>query len=181
MTLTEKNKENVVWYVLGDVEGVIAWRDSEKFRSLKPVDECCDMGFFALADIDFTLEPSDVCCEYAASYGAATAKGSEIVNEMVMNIEYEQNLIYQFVDKEYYENDLYERELLRYTDSYDEWKSERTSFVNAYGDHDYTREDAEKEWNEIVGHYAGMNHFCEPADFDSVWEEVEMRRDMRGE
>ncbi len=107
--------------------------------------------------------------------------GETICCEQIVNPSNDQKLsVYLFLGQQYYDDDLYERELLTETNQYYEWTSERSSFIDHYTTDYYVemseeefekeKEPAKKEWEKIVSKYT-TSCFDTP-DFDKIWEEI---------
>lgn len=176
MESKELRENGLVFYVYDDVEVVLANLDNSKFENVKCLADDGNLGAFPIKDIDFELTKQDIRQEYSASYCCDCDDfGAEIVLADVMNVENEQKLVYTFVDKEYAEDDQYQRELMTQTNGYYDWESERTKFINrCANDTTITAAQAMDEWHKITANY--KNHFGDEAAFTPVWDIVKEYR-----
>lgn len=100
-----------------------------------------------------------------------------IVLESVVNIENEQKLMYEFVTEPYFKDDLLQRELFTSTTRFHDWTSERTMFIESHTESDSTKEEAKKEWDEIVSRFIqGFAVSPHDVNFDDIWDDIEYRR-----
>ena len=165
------------WYIFNGVKGVIADTDNEKFAGIKPVATNGNYGFYSLASLEGKdITDKDCALEYYDSYEPIPANIHEkIVSEEVVSIENEQSLIDCFVNKDLYEQDLYERMLCTETDRYYDWTSELTR-VKDYAcenrNHENVKELTEAKWNEVSKQYEGLAG-DEVMTFEKVWDIIE--------
>ena len=165
------------WYIFNGVKGVIADMDSEKFAGIKPVATNGNFGFYQLSSIEGKdISDKDCALEYYDSYEPTPVNiHEEIVSEQVVSIENHQCLIDCFVNRDLYEEDLYERMLRTETDRYYDWTSELTR-VKDYAFDNRDREDVkeltEAKWNEVSKQYEELA--CDEAmTFEEVWSIIE--------
>lgn len=122
----------ILTYLFKGQIGFIARIDNEKLKGVKPIEECYDMGFYPIEVAEkYNITYKDCLAEYEDSYNFIenykfNNDEKEIVNEEVVNVENEQRLIYCFVNKKYYEADLYKRMMLTETHKYYSWQSALT-------------------------------------------------------
>lgn len=152
-----------------EIEGVKAYAESDDGKFFYPFSMLPDGDYEPLTTFDDEL--ADLI-----------GTGEEITCAQVVNPENDQCLLpWFFVGEQYYNDDLYERELLTETNQYYEWTSERTSFIDHYTTDYYVemseeefakeKETAKKEWEEIVAKYT--TSCLDSPDFDKIWEEID--------
>lgn len=177
----ETGERNYAWYVMDGREGILSYIDNPKLAGIEPYEDDGSIGFYPFDTIpegtEITVE--DVCAEYSDSYDVeAFNKGEVIIYAQVKNAENKQYLIYAFVAKDYYEDDLYERMLCDDTNRYCNWTSDRTRFIDSQSEQETTKDESKAEWDEICDKYKGMNHYSEGPDFDEIWNCIlEMREE----
>lgn len=178
MTTTERN---YAWYVMYGKEGILADINNPKLADIEPIENDGSIGFYAFTDIPEGTEitKDDVLFELSDRQAEEAHSGFAIVYEEIVNPENEQCLIYEFVDKDYYEDDLFTRMLCTETNEYYDWTSDRTRFIDSQAEEETFEEEAEAEWEEICSEYKGMNHCSEYPDFDEIWKEITDLRDIR--
>lgn len=165
------------WYILNGIKGVIADVNNEKFAGIKPVATKCEYGFYSLSSLEGKdIADKDCALEYFDTYEPTPVNiHEEIVSGQVVNIENDQRLIDCFVNKDLYEQDLYDRMLRTETDQYYDWTSELTSVKDyAYNNRDCDDVKAltEAKWNEVSKQYEGFAGDAEMA-FEEVWAIIE--------
>lgn len=164
------------WYILNGIKGVIADMNNEKFAGIKPVATNCKYGFYSLSSLDCKdITDKDCALEYFDTYEPTPVNiHEEIVSGQVVNIENDQRLIDCFVNKDLYEQDLYDRMLRTETDQYYDWTSELTR-VKDYAYNNRDREDVkaltEAKWDEVRKQYEGLSD--EEMTFKEVWAIIE--------
>ena len=165
------------WYIFNGVKGVIADMDNEKFAGIKPVSTNCNFGFYSLASLEGKdITDNDCALEYYDTYEPRPVSiHEEIVSEQVVSIENHQCLIDCFVNRDLYEEDLYDRMLRTETDRYYDWTSELTR-VKDYAFDNRDREDVkaltEAKWNELSKQYECLTEY-EEMTFEEVWAIIE--------
>lgn len=165
------------WYILNEIKGVIADINNEKFAGIKPVATNCEYGFYSLSSLEGKdITDKDCTLEYFDTYEPTPINiHEEIVSGQVVNIENDQRLIDCFVNKDLYEQDLYDRMLRTETDQYYDWTSELTR-VKDYAYNNRDREDVkaltEAKWNEVSKQYEGFAGDAEMT-FEEVWAIIE--------
>ena len=165
------------WYIFNEVKGVIADMDNEKFAGIKPVATNGNFGFYQLSSIEGKdITDNDCALEYYDSYEPTPVNiHEEIVSQQVVNIENSQRLIDCFVNKDLYEEDLYERMMCTVTDDTYDWTSELTrlkDYAQYLRDRNLqnVKEMVENRWNEYCDSYSALNvQFVEKKTFDEVW------------
>lgn len=170
-------KKKISWYEYNEQAGILAYADNEKFKNVKPLEEGDDgLNFYTLASLEgIEIEPSDVCLCLSDSYnGEQTEKGGRINIHYVRNPENEQKLMYAWEYDDVAEDDEAVRELNILTDRYYDWKSELRKFVEIAEDNEETKEELQKEWEEISKNYTFR--LSNPLEFDKIWDEIEYRR-----
>ena len=169
------------WYIFNGVKGVIADTDNEKFAGIKPVATNGNYGFYSLASLEGKdITDKDCALEYYDSYEPTPVNiHEEIVSEEVVNIENRQCLIDCFVNKDLYEDDLYERMMCTETDDTYDWTSELTRLKD-YAQYlrgrnlQNVKEMVENRWNEYCDSYSALNvQFVEKKTFEEVWAIIE--------
>ena len=175
MNTTERN---YAWYVMDGKEGILSFIDNPKLAGIEPIKDDGSIGFYAFADIPEGTEitSEDVLLELSDRQAGEAHSGFSIVYKEIVNPENEQCLIYEFVDKDWYEDDLFERMLCTETSQYYDWTSDRTKFINSQSQQETTKEEAKVEWEEICAEYKGKNHFAEDPDFEEIWETIDYNR-----
>lgn len=165
------------WYIFNEVKGVIADMNNEKFAGIKPVATNGNFGFYPLSSIECKdITDKDCALEYYDSYEPTPVNiHEEIVSEEVVSIENHQCLIDCFVNRDLYEEDLYDRMLRTETDRYYDWTSELTrvkdyAFENR--DRENVKELTEAKWNEVSKQYEGLAG-DEVMTFEKVWDIIE--------
>lgn len=109
-------------YRYNGVLGMIFYEDD--MPNVKPLEMNGDKGFYALEDLPKEL-PSFGCVTLEDFYGDYS-EICDIVCEDVVNPEWDQGLVYDWVGIDYYKYDLAKRMLLTETSRYHEWTSERS-------------------------------------------------------
>ena len=162
-------------YMLKGVKGFLLEVDNPKVKNINPIDSNSYYGFYSLEQISgIDINEKDTKLEYFDEHNGQFSS-NEIVLNSIVNPENKQTLISEvWVNKDLFEDDLYERELLIETNKFYEWESERTKFIRKIMEYKLSREEAEKEWDEIIKDYNGLNHYSEPALFDDLWKELEL-------
>ena len=184
------------WYIFKGIKGILANLDNPKLQGIPPVynDDC--HGFYPLDALEGRdIEPSDCCLEYYSIYSRDDSNvNTEIVCELVVNVENVQRLIQTFVDKKMYEQNLYDREMKTETDKYYGWRSELTKYIDyalvawkrereallSCGEDedqalDIIKNEMEEKWNEVSAPYAAFNHEGDAQTFDNVWSIISER------
>ena len=169
------------WYIFNGVKGVIADMDNEKFAGVKPVATNGNFGFYSLASLEGKdITDNDCALEYYDTYEPRPVSiHEEIVSQQVVNIENSQRLIDCFVNKDLYEEDLYERMMCTVTDDTYDWTSELTrlkDYAQYLRDRNLknVKEMVENRWNEYCDSYSALNvQFVEKKTFEEVWEIIE--------
>lgn len=178
MNTTERD---YAWYVMDGKEGILADINNPKLAGIEPIEDDGSIGFYAFADIPEGTEitAEDVLLELSDRQAGEAHSGFAIVYEEIVNPENEQRLIYEFVDKDWYEDSLFERMLCTETSKYYDWTSDRTRFIDSQANEETFKAEVEAEWEEICSEYKGMNHYSEAPDFDEIWKEITDLRDAR--
>lgn len=175
MNTTERN---YAWYVMDGKEGILSFIDNPKLAGIKPYKDDGSIGFYPFYTIPEGTEitSEDVLLELSDRQAGEAHSGFSIVYEEIVNPENNQRLIYEFVDKDWYEDDLFERMLCTETSQYYDWTSDRTKFIDSQSEQETTKEEAKAEWEEICAEYKGKNHYSEAPDFEEIWETIDYNR-----
>ena len=178
MNTTERN---YAWYVMDGKEGILSYIDNPKLSGIEPTENDGSIGFYPFDTIPEGTEitAEDVLLELSDRQAGEAHSGFSIVYEEIVNPENNQRLIYEFVDKDWYEDDLYERMLCTETSKYYDWTSDRTKFIDSQANEETFKAEAKAEWEEICFKYEGLNHYSESPDFDEIWKEITDLRDAR--
>lgn len=141
-------------YIYKGITGCIIDMINEKIIGISPIAECCDKGFFALADIEkLNITDDDTCVTYDDGYTCYQFAEIEIAN--VMNVENEQRLTEELVACEYAAQDLAYRMLVVDTDDHYDWMSDYTAikqWIEEGVDYD-TLDDIRSHWHSRYGWY----------------------------
>ena len=137
-------------YSYNGYNGILASTDNPKFESIKPLYVNNDQGFYTILSIkDIDVTDDDALITYDETYcGEIDEDFIPILCESVVNIENKQNLINEWVTSDYYELDFIQREFITITDSYYDWKSELSSFLESCGN--LSKKEIKAEWNEMT-------------------------------
>lgn len=165
---------NYAWYVMDGKEGILADINNPKLAGIEPYEDDGSIGFYPFDTIPEGTEitAEDVLLELSDRQAGEAHSGFAIVYKEIVNPENEQSLIYEFVDKDWYEDDLFERMLCTETSKYYDWTSDRTRFINSQKKEETFKAEAKSEWEEICSEYEGMNHHSEYPDFDEIWKKI---------
>ena len=190
------DERKMIWYIFEGIKGILAYVDNPKLDGITPVEEDGCMCFYPLNLLEnVDIQPGDCCSELYSAYACYDMNvGEEIVYELVVNPYDKQRLIYGFVNKEMYEQYLYDRELKTETDRYYDWRSELTKYIDCvlyawrsemetlllYGEDeeqalDNIKNEMEEKWNEVSAPYAAFNHAGDAQTFDNVWSMISER------
>lgn len=167
---------NLTPYTYKGIKGILLDSNLPLVEGIKPIEEYGNIGFYSLESLNENgmLNKIDVnMLEYTNEDGYfQDILSSEIVLTECTNPENEHFLVYGWWGKDWAEDDLFSRELLTSTNSYYHWQSKRTEFIAECKKNKLEESTAREEWNEITKPFSGLNHFSEPATFESVWTEI---------
>ena len=185
-----KEERNYAWYTYKGEEVVIVGQhvdytfENEKFNGIEPLETSDNAAILRISDIEnagIEITPDDVQCTLNDAYSKWN-EPVEIICEQVVNPENEQTLTpFVFVSKDYYQQDLIERQLLTDTTKYHDWTSERTSFVHKTRDEVTLKEETLAEWKKVCSEIT--KDFSENGsdfNFDELWENITDYRNNQG-
>ena len=185
-----KEERNSAWYTYKGEEVVIVGQhvdytfENEKFNGIEPLETSDNAAILRISDIEnagIEITPDDVQCTLNDAYSKWN-EPVEIICEQVVNPENEQTLTpFVFVSKDYYQQDLIERQLLTDTTKYHDWTSERTSFVHKTRDEVTLKEETLAEWKKVCSEIT--KDFSENGsdfNFDELWENITDYRNNQG-
>lgn len=184
-----KEERNYAWYTYKGEEVVIVGQyldysfETEKFNGIEPLETSDNAAILRISDIEnggIKINPDDVqnTLDDLEDWNGPV----EIICEQVVNPENEQKLTpFVFVSKDYYQQDLIERQLLTDTTKYHDWTSERTSFVHKIRDEVTLKEETLAEWKKVCSEIT--KDFSENGsdfNFDELWENITDYRNNQG-
>ena len=185
-----KEERNYAWYTYKGEEVVIVGQhvdysfEIEKFNGIEPLETSDNAAILRISDIEnagIEITPDDVQCTLDDAYNGWN-EPVEIICEQVVNPENKQMLTtFVFVSKDYYQQDLIERQLLTDTTKYHDWTSERTSFVHKTKDEVTLKEETLAEWKKVCSEIT--KDFSENGsdfNFDELWENITDYRNNQG-
>ena len=185
-----KEERNYAWYTYKGEEVVIVGQhvdysfEIEKFNGIEPLETSDNAAILRISDIEnagIEITPDDVQCTLNDAYNKWN-EPVEIICEQVVNPENEQKLTpFVFVSKDYYQQDLIERQLLTDTTKYHDWTSERTDFVHKTRDEVTLKEETLAEWKKVCSEIT--KDFSENGsdfNFDELWENITDYRNNQG-
>lgn len=173
---------NYAWYSFNDQDVIIVDDNNEKFQAIESIETnpSSDEKIISINDCEknnIEITKDDVHCSYGETYGEIAGSGEEIVLSEVANVENNQMLLNVICTKTYADDDSFERNLLTNTDSYFQWQSERTEFIDDQIEKETDEKTALNEWKKIENKYHSA--VLDYPDFSEIWNEIEYGRNTK--